>query len=232
MNGHSPAGRPARHRTPRRWLLGVALALPFALAGACRSEPRHVFSVEDYPGVLRRPEALGRDVLWRQHVVARWGEGESRGFGGVVQTSGDTLTVLALSPAGSVGFSAVLHGGEVELENHMSAELPFDPRCILLDVQRAFYPWLTDDVRRTDGVYEADVDGEHIVETWEAGLLVERTFARLEGEPGGEIRIHYRWDNQAWEVPSETVLDNGWFGYQLSIETLEEIRIGPPGCAP
>lgn len=170
--------------------------------------------------MLRAPESLGREVLWRQRVTATWGEGQRRGFDAAVQCQGETLTVLGLSPTGSVGFAIVLAEGEVELTNHMPERIPFPPRYVLLDVQRAFYPWLT--ARATDGRVRADVDGERVGETWRDGRLVERTFTRLDGEPPGAITIRYEWTEPGWSVPTRTTLDNAWFGYRLAIETHEE----------
>lgn len=205
-------------------LLAACLVLP----GACRSAPPQRPRAADYPGVLRSPAALERDVLLRQHVTARWGEEEERGFDAVLQKHGGALTVLGLSPAGSLGFSVVQRADAIELTNHMPEDFPFEPRFILLDVQRAFYPWLPGPSGpRADGEHAAEVDGERVVETWSAGRLVERIFTRLSGEPAGEIRIRFHWERADLGVPSRTVLDNGWFGYRLTIETLEETSLEP-----
>ncbi len=204
---------------------GLALALV-----GCVSKPRPNFTNEDYPGVLRAPEALADDVLWRQHVTAVWGpEEERRGFDAVIQKVGTALTVLGLSPTGSVGFAIVLQDGNIELTNQMPEGLPFPPRYVLLDVQRTFYPWLptTEPVR--DGLRQGHVDGEHIVETWSGGRLVERSFTRLDQTPPGTLTVRYRWDEANWSVPTNTVLDNGWFGYKLEIETHEETLLSAGG---
>lgn len=177
-----------------------------------------------YPGVLRAPETLPTQVLWRQRVTAFWGEGDERGFDAAVQRRGDTLTVLGLSPTGSVGFSIVQRGDDVELTNRMPERFPFPPRNVLLDVQRSFYPWLPGDPgdAPTDGERSGEVDGERVHETWRQGRLVERRFTRLDGEPAGTLRIRYTWDRADWSVPTHTELDNAWFGYRLEIETLDE----------
>lgn len=199
------------------------------LASACRTTPRPEFKPEDYPGVLRQPEVLGRDLLLRQRVTALWGEDDQRGFDAVIQKVGDTLTVMGLSETGSMGFAIVLNDGEVALTNQMPMQFPFPPRYILLDVQRAFYPWLSEPgSERSDGEHEAIVDGERIVETWAGGRLLTRSFTRLDEMPPGELTIHYRWDEAEWSVPTFVTLDNGWFGYKLEIDTHEETVLTAP----
>ena len=190
----------------------------------------------EYPGVLREPASLGREVLWRQRVTAFWGEGERRGFDAAVQCQGDTLTVLGLSPTGSMGFAIVLEDGQVELTNHMPERIPFPPRYVLLDVQRAFYPWLPqpDELdaapRAGAGLRQGVVDGEVVSEVLAGGRLVERSFRRLDGEPPGTITIRYDWTEPGWDVPSRVELENGWYGYRLEIETHEVTALAHAGA--
>jgi hypothetical protein len=206
--------------------VGRPLALALTLTFACVSQERRTPTDGDYPGVLRAPEALGRDVLWRQRVTAAWGEGERRGFEAVVQQSGDALTILGLSPAGSMGFAIVWRGTAIELQNRMPEGFPFPPRFVLLDVQRAFYPWCRPERAPQDGAREQSVDGELVRETWRAGRLLERTFERLDGRPAGTIVVRYHWGRLDWTVPARVVLENGWFGYRLEVETHEETVLG------
>ena len=175
------------------------------------------------PDELLDAEALPGAFLWRQTVTASWGEGETRSFDAVVQRSGDALTVLGLSPTGSVGFSVVLRGGEVELTNRMPDSFPIDPRFILLDVQRAFYPWLAGSTPRADGTHEGTVRAEQVRERWSDGALEERVFERPadDGRPGGTVSIRYEWADGA-RAPVQTELVNDRFGYRLSIETYDE----------
>lgn len=198
------------------------------LLAACASASARAWNGGDYPGVLRAPETLPQDGVWRQRVTASWGEDEQNGFDAVLQKSGDTLTVLGLSPMGSMGFAIVLSGNEIDVTNHTQREMSIPPHFILLDVQRCFYPWLPVSAAfGIDGRYEGEVDGEHVVEVLEAGKLKERTFTRLDGAPPGEIRVTYRWTRDDWHVPGEVVLDNGWFGYRLRVETHEETLLEP-----
>jgi hypothetical protein len=121
-----------------------------------------------------------------------------------------------------------LRGSEITMRNDTGEELTFPPRFMLLDVQRIYFPWLVQDGElRADGTYEGVVSEEHVVEIVRDGRLVERRFARLDGQPPGSITVRYEWEQADWLGPSRAVLDNGWFGYQLAIATLAETRLAP-----
>lgn len=217
------------HRSRGSAWSAAGLALALQLAGCATSPPpppREPVAEAHYPGVLRPAGALARDVLWRQHVTAAWGEGEEREFDAVVQKQGDTLTVMALSPTGSLGIALVLRAGQVELIQHMPEALPFPPRFILLDVQRALYPWLPDPSEpRADGEHSAQVDGELVEEEWRAGRLHERRFTRLDGVPAGVIVVRYAGGRMPGVAPPAFELANGWLGYDLRVETIEELEL-------
>jgi len=208
----------------------LALALLACLA-ACASPPGPpTFRDADYPGVLRPPRDLGIDVVWRQRVTATWASGE-RGFDAAIQNQANVLTVLGLSPVGAPGFVFQLDDQAVSVKNDSGERLPFPPRFILLDVQRVFFPWLGDGVGifgpREDGDYEAEQDGELVREVWRRGRLQERSFERLDGAPAGRIHVAYQWD-EGQTAPRRAVLDNGWFGYSLAVETIEEHLLPQP----
>lgn len=211
----------------RRSVLFAALAL----GAACHSRPQRVLTDADYPGELLPPAALGADLLWQQRVTASWGDSEQRGFDAAVQKQGDTLTVIGLSPLGQAGFVLVQRGKDVSFENHTDLHLPFPPRFVLLDVQRAFFPWLPADAA-ADGERTAVVGGEQIVEVLAAGRLVERRFTRLDGKPAGTIVVRYEWapDDTGRVAPKRTVLDNGWFGYRMTVDTHAETRLPADGA--
>lgn len=192
------------------------------LAAACVAPPGPPpISPDDYPGELLPPAALGRDVLWQQRVTAQWGDAEERGFRAAVQVQGDVLTVVGLSPAGSVGFVIRLENGAVDFENQTGEEVPIPPEFVLLDVQRVFFPWLG------AGAHRGRVGDEEIAEVWEDGRLRRRAFTRVDGEPAGTIVVEYQWERGDWRAPSRAVLDNGWLGYRLTVETFAESLLPP-----
>jgi hypothetical protein len=210
--------------------MGAALAaLLLGLAGCAVSRPAlPALRESDYPGLIRSPTVLGADVLLQQRITASWGDGRERGFDAALQTQGEQLTLIGLSPMGSTAFVVLLRGTDLEHRNQTAEELPFPPRFIVIDVQRVFFPWLARAGQRLpDGEHTGEIGDERIVERIAAGRLVERRFSRLDGEPAGEIIVRYEWDRPAAVAPSRAELDNGWFGYRLTIETNAETLLTP-----
>ncbi|MCA8953393.1 MAG: DUF3261 domain-containing protein, partial [Planctomycetes bacterium] len=199
--------------------MNVRLCLLCLAAGCAGAPDRSALRESDYPGTLRPPRALPFDVVWQQRVTASWGDGQQRGFDAAVQKRDDTLTVLGLSPMGSVGFSIVMPPtGALEVSNATGEAMPFPPRFILLDVQRAFYPWL--EPVEAAGDRTGEVDGETIVEIWRDGRLRRRVFTRA--DRAGQIRVDYEWGEAGWRGPTHVRLANGWFGYELAVDTHAE----------
>jgi len=211
-----------------RSLLALGALLVVA---ACHTTPRRVLTEADYPGELRQPEALGKDLLWQQRVTASWGEGEERGFDAAVQKQGAKLTVIGMSPLGQAGFVLIQDATGVTFENHTDMHLPFPARFVLLDVQRTFFPWLPSVGTPAAGERTGIVAGEQVVEVHAAGRLVERRFTRLDGKPAGTIVVRYEWpDTDAGRIaPRRAVLDNGWFGYRMTVDTHSEAELPPGG---
>lgn len=215
----------------RRLSLTLAAALACVSCQGTRTQP---LREEDYPGTLQPASALPVQAVWQQHVTASWrgpnGQPQERGFDAAIQRRGDELTVVGLSPVGSVGFSITQRPGSVDVVNHIPEQMVIPPRFILLDVQRAFFPWTTADAdadRRGEVV--TNRDQEQIRERWEQGHLVERTFTRESGVPEGEIHVAYDWGRGQWALPERVVLDNGWFGYRLTIVTSSETHLDDGG---
>ena len=178
---------------------------------------------EAYPGTLLPPEAMGPDIQWRQRVTAQWDD-RTETFEAVLSKHADELLMVGLGPMDTPGFVLRLHEGEIELDNRTRRELPFPARYILLDVQRVFFPWLPGSPPAR-GERSGTVHGELITERFAGGRLVERTFQRADARPPGEIAVHYRrWDRDA-DAAALVELDNGWFGYRLTIETLTQQRL-------
>ncbi len=208
----------------------VTLLLSACAAETSQSRPRvpAELTEADYPGELRPPSTFPADVLLRQRVTATWGDGSSRGFDGAFQKQGDKLTLLGLSPLGSAGFVVTLDGDRIAFENRTEQDMPFPPRFILLDVQRVFFPWLAPaGGSLADGTHEGDRGDEHLVEVWQDGALVERRFTRLDGHPAGTITVRCVRGQPGRIVPEHATLENGWAGYRLAVDTLEETRLDP-----
>ncbi len=179
-----------------------------------------------YPGTLLAPAKLGPDVQWEQRVTAQWGEGKRRSFDAVLSKVGDELLILGLGPMKVPGFVVRLHEGEVDItvDKRMPESLPFAPRYIVLDVQRVFFPWIPGGPPR-DGERHHLGDGERVTERWAGGRLIERRFTRADARPPGEIVVRYEGWHDGQDAPARAVLDNGWFGYTLTIETLVQQRL-------
>jgi hypothetical protein len=202
-----------------------------ALAAACRTpatpEPPRTSDAagpREYPGTLRPPDAMGPDIQWRQRVTAEWPQGKES-FEAVLSKADAELLLVGLSPMGQPGF-VLRHaeGQHIEFENRSQRELPFPPRYIVLDVQRAFFPWIPGEPP-ADGERSHRVDGERVHERWADGRLQQRRFEREDGRPAGAIEIHYEGWEEGADAPRRAVLDNGWFGYRLTIETVDQQRL-------
>lgn len=212
--------------------LSMRLAVATWLLVACGPPPptRHVPA--DYPGELSPPSALrspglGEAFALEQRVRSSSSQGTYE-FRAIMQRQGDTLIVVGLGPHGGRGFVLTQRGPEVEFESHLPQELPFPPRYMLIDIHRAWFMGL--EGPREDGVHREEHRGEEIVERWEGGLLRERTFRRVDGEPEGTIRVTYEPGLGGAEPPREVTLENGWFGYTLTITTLSHQRIEATGA--
>lgn len=170
-----------------------------------------------YPGQLVEPSTIAGDFMIRQRVEGSYGE-RNVSFDAVVQKQGGTLMVLTLTPYGSRAFLVEQEGQEVRVEKFISRELPFDPRFILLDVQRVFLKGLPDGPR-DDGWHRQRIDDEIVRERWEAGRLYERTYARRDRQPKGSVIVRYEGGYIPGERPPPIELVNEWFGYRLTLDT-------------
>ncbi len=199
----------------------LALLCSLALAG-CSGQPvpRPKLTAEMYPWRLRDPSALGRDFLWQQRLTVKVGQREDS-LTVAVQKRGNALTLIGLTPFNTKAFLLRQDGGEVQFQAFVNRELPFPPRFVLIDVQRAYMALATDATPAQFGYKSWPLDGEQIDEQYADHQLTERKFRRLDGQPQGTVRIRYqgRWPGGA---PRRVVIDNGWFGYSLTVETLAE----------
>jgi hypothetical protein len=176
-----------------------------------------------YPGELIPTQDMGPDFLARQKLTGSFGEREFA-FEAVLQLRDGTLTLLGLTPFGTKAFVLTQTGTEVAFELLIDRELPFPPEYMLQDVHRAWLwqarlPW--GDGPPPDEASTTEVAGERVTEQWTANGLVRRSFTRLDDAPPGEIRIDYIGGHRTGRPAKQVVLDNGWFGYRLEIETID-----------
>ena len=235
------------------WLIGcVAL-----LSWGCRSLPaaetrdeldlRPLASRVADPDLVRRIESAALTLLpvdaWpaerflRQRVRIEWGGG-SESFDAVLQRRPGELSLIGLGPMNLVGFRLALlatpgSGGpdELEFENRSGRELPFSPTHMLADVQRVFYPWLLEGAACGNCERNGRRGSVAVFEKLTGGQLVERRFEIPSDPEAGSVRIRYAdWQGDP-AVPRQVVIGNGWFGYRITIETLEPLETSEPATA-
>jgi hypothetical protein len=203
--------------TPRRAAIaGLAL-----LVAACAHRPKPLPDEAGYPGTLADLGRVPGSFMWRQSIAARYGTQSGR-FEAVVQKQGDRMLILGLTPMGTRAFLLEQQGTATKATIYVDRAMPFPPKYVFLDVHRTYFIGLTPPPAG-DGWHEAVRDGETIRELWRGGRLFERHFERLDHHPPGQIVVRYDGGYAPAPVPhpGRIVLDNGWFGYQLTIDTLE-----------
>ncbi len=176
-----------------------------------------------YPGELISTEDMGRNFLARQKLRGKFGEQEFA-FEAVMQLHGGKLTVLGLTPFGTKAFVLTQTGTDVEFQQLIDREIPFPPEYMLQDIHRAWLwharlPW--GDAPPNQSAPSVEIAGERVTEQWSENGLVRRTFTRLDGQPPGEIRIDYIGGHRTGRPAKQVVLENGWFGYRLEIQTTD-----------
>jgi hypothetical protein len=229
-------------------LTALRLLLVVVLAGCAGPGSGPPPGAMTYPGELQAIETVPGAFFWRQHVVGHLAAGAAgpgsaareEGFDAAVQKRGARLTVIGLAPWGSRAFTLVQEGKVVTFTKELDEELPFPPEAILQDLHRTWFKGWTG-APRPDGTHtDTAPDGETITERWEGGRLLERRFTRRDA-PGptdrrrasgaraastAEIVVTYGEGlADLGAPPRKAVLDNGWFGYRLEVETLEARRL-------
>jgi hypothetical protein len=194
--------------------------LALAALTACRSS-RAPDPPED---ALVDTAELGEGFIARQRVVARRG-GESTAFEAVLQLRAGELLVLLLTPFGTKAHAILQRGREVEIQS-FGAQLPFDPRHILVDVHRAFFVRLSTRAL-PDGAHRGYRDGARWTEHWQGGRVHERVF----GRGRGRVRVVYPGGAAPGEWPRRVRLDDEGRGYGLDIETVEHTPLLPANKA-
>ncbi|MBK7948120.1 MAG: DUF3261 domain-containing protein [Deltaproteobacteria bacterium] len=203
--------------------------------GSTQSESEAIPSIETAAVAMRPVDAWAGSRMLRQRVEVEWPSGRER-FDAVLQRRPGELALIGLGPMNLVGFRLALVAGagtgegapRIEFENRSGRPLPFSPAHILADVQRVFYPWLEEPWPGEAGMdcpegceRSGRQEGLAVWERRVAGSLAERRFAIAGRLDAGEVRIRYAdWQGEP-AMPHRVELENGWFGYRLTIETLE-----------
>ena len=194
------------------------VCLAIALSGCATKQ------TDDKVGNLLPVGALREDLVMKQSVSLRWQDREES-FEAVLQKRGNELLLVGLGPMNTVGFSLTLDDRGVTFENRTGRELPFLPERILADVQRVFYPWIEEDSICSNCRREAMRAGLEIRERIGDDFLEERRFS-VSGRPErGELVVRYEGWIDGFSVPRRAILSNGWFGYELTIDTTSVERI-------
>jgi hypothetical protein len=205
----------------RRSFRAVWLGTMLGLAG-CPSPPPPS-EAPPPEGVLHAPAELGPDFTLDHRVTLRW-HGREEGFRGVLEKRGDTLTLVGLGPHGGRGFVLRQVGLEVGFESHLPEPLPFPPEHILMAIHRAWLLGLAGPL--PDGEHRAERDGEEIVERWEGGRLLARSFRVLDGAPSGLFEVAYEggFDPTLASAPLRVLVRDGWLGYELEASAIALTR--------
>jgi len=135
-------------------------------------------------------------------VVLQWNEG--------------ALRLIGLAPFGARAFVVEQRGAEVHVESSLGRDLPFDPKHVLIDIHRVLFRGALSG--QPDGQHQRDDAGEHIVERWAGGRLVERRITAA-----GEKPVVIQFSAAPAPVLAPVVqLVNQQLGYTLQIETLSQ----------
>jgi hypothetical protein len=159
-------------------------------------------------------------MLLEQRLTGQYEQGDSS-LRCVLQLSRGVMTVIGLTPFGSRAFVLTQHGTEYQLEKLVDRPLPFDPRHVLVDIQRVlFRRVVAHGASAADGIHEQTDHGERIREQWRGGALVERTFLTPDG---GTLLARVEFTGAAEPLVARRVeLHDERFGYKLVIETVAQ----------
>jgi hypothetical protein len=200
------------------WALVLLLSCAANSTSGFRAERK--LTAADYPGSLGSPADHPGDFIRRQAIVAHF-PGHEQSFEAVLQKKGDKLTLIGLAPFGIKAFVLEQSASGVTFKPYLHRDMPFPPEFMLNDIRRTYFDGLSSGAL-SDGWHEVVQDGERVRELWAGGRLLERHFARLSGGPAGEISIVYVDGMSGPQSPALIELDNGWFGYHLTIRTVSE----------
>jgi len=183
----------------------------------CGHRPAPAPARESQASQLVPSDVLAPNMMLRQHLHGQYGKKDFE-LDCVLQVSDGKLTIVGLTPFGTRAFVLTQTGLTYSFEKLIDRPIPFDPVHILEDVHRVFFRGLP----RGQSEYVSAVMGEErIEERWGHGVLLERTFERVDARPRGIIRVTFG-GPPAPLVPAHVVIDNGWYGFKLEIDNVEQ----------
>ncbi len=194
------------------------LFILLACGGTQRAPRAPAMPAREYPGYLASTELLKPSFMLRQRLRGSY-QDHDLSLDVVVQLAQGKLTLVGLTPFGSRAFVLEQVGTETRFEKFVSREIPFDPNYVLNDVHRVFFRGLSGP--RPDGVHSEERHDEKVTETWRAGVLAERRFERLDGDPAGAVIARFS-GKPAPVIAPEVTLENQWFGYTLRITSSDQ----------
>lgn len=220
--------RADRYGASRRLTKGVLVFCVAGLLVSCAAHPqKHAGSLSSPatssasvpPTELLSSQELGPPMMLEQRLTGQVG-GKESSLRCVLQLTGGVLTVVGLTPFGSRAFVLTQTGTDYELEKFVDQPLPFDPRHVLVDVQRVLFRRVVSHKQRAaDGTHESVENGERIREQWQAGRVVQRTFVAADGTTLASVTF----DGPADPVVAQRVeLHDAHFGYTLVLETVAQ----------
>jgi len=202
----------------------LGLVCGFVIAGglAACSHPKPVEAVVPaytMRGVLLPTEDIKSEPFTvQQRIHGKYAGGDAT-MDCVVQLSRGKLTVLGLTPFGTRAFVIEQEGLKVKFEKFVDRDLPIEPEAVLYDIHRVFFRGLP--ARQSDGVSEAQDNGDMVRERWQGGHIVERRFESLEGPVSNLVMVTF--DGAPAPVIAPRVrITNAAYAYALEIENSEQ----------
>lgn len=162
------------------------------------------------PEVLLVPAQIDGSFLVRQKITGQF-DGHSQSFEAVLQKQASTLTVIGLTPFGTKAFVLVQEGKNLSFESFLpkGRSLPLDPNYLLQDIHHAFF--LGPDSKTSESCTETE---------GKDGQIRRRTFRRKDDPGGAAVVVSYTGHVEGELFAERVTLDNGYYGYLLTIETV------------
>lgn len=181
-------------------------------------------SEEALSDIVRSPERLGEDFVWRQRLTATYGD-ESFSFQAVVEKTGNTLNLLCLTPYGSRALLLKQRGTTVKTQYFVEQRLPFPARYILSDLHRVYTPTREAPPKPTEldreSTLEMRLDGEQFVDQFVDGRIVRREiYGPMARSDRPDVVVLYADAGGTPSSATRITLDNRAYGYHIEIETL------------